>query len=51
VLLRSSRNTLLAAMADSRLVLISLFSIAGASFIDVGHIGTPLRLPLLTPMI
>jgi hypothetical protein len=51
VLLRSSRNTLLAMMVDSRLVLISLFSVEGASFVDVGHIGTPVRLHLLTLMI
>jgi hypothetical protein len=44
VLLRFSRNILLAALADSCLLLISLFPVLSASFADVGHIDTPLKL-------
>jgi hypothetical protein len=45
-LLRSSRNNLLAALANSRLLLIYLFPVAGASFAGAWHIGTPLKLSL-----
>jgi hypothetical protein len=44
-LLCSCRNIMLAVLADSCLLLVSPFPIAGASFADAGRIDTPLRLP------
>jgi hypothetical protein len=47
VLLRSSRNILLAVLANSCLLLISLFSVAGSSFAGAGHIDTPFKNSLI----